>query len=239
MLHGDEASPNLALACWLSYATRARVLWTRDPYLRAWNDSKLALSTTGQLWVSLLARVVYNVVYGPWEGCAWWEKMCAQTRDTAAMLPVDGPVWSAFYPLVCDDRGLEPLGTLEHRTQVLQDLCVDLQQAKLPRMAMNRWFSYVGCVHKHAPVWHGRLLMALLIGMRTGVYRDHLEFPLWTGTAAPRHVPLDDAESSGEEADRAGAAQVVGQAAGSAARVDDAAHSPGCRRAGSQEDMTR
>ena len=61
VLHMDEASVNLSAFCFLAFRKRLRVLFTRDPFHRAWNDAKLALSSTNQFWVTLLCRVVMNV----------------------------------------------------------------------------------------------------------------------------------------------------------------------------------
>ena len=73
VLHGDEASPNLSMACWLMYKAKVRCIWMRDIYHRAWNDVSITLRRAGLWWVVLLGRVVFNLPYGPWDGCAFWE----------------------------------------------------------------------------------------------------------------------------------------------------------------------
>eukprot|EP00974_Lingulodinium_polyedra_P026116 2521728-Lingulodinium_polyedra.AAC.1 len=70
VLHMDEAGTNVAMACWLQYSAKLRVMFTRDPFHRCWNDCKNALAQSGQYWAVLLCRVVFNLAYGPWDGCA-------------------------------------------------------------------------------------------------------------------------------------------------------------------------
>ena len=185
VLHTDEASTNVAMACWLLCKSGLRVMYTRDPFHRAWNDCKNSLIQAGQYWVALLCRVVFNLPYGPYDGRAWWEKLSQQANDMEGILPVGGPIWREFYPLVCKDHGCFPPswapGHMQAMLQVVASTCAG---AKGGRMAMNRWFGYLQCIPQHQNHWHSRCLLVLLIGMRAGLYRDHLEFALWGGPTA-------------------------------------------------------
>ena len=107
--------------------------------------------------------------------------MVQQCEDLPKLVPVTGPIWRAFYPLVCRDHGVTPTYEAGHMAAMLQVAADCCSGSKKPRMAMNRWFGYVNCIAEHHDVWHSRCLLVLLIGMRLGIYRDHLEFPLWGG----------------------------------------------------------
>ena len=174
----------------------------------------MAISSASQFWAVLLARVVFNLAYGPWEGSSWWEKLQGSAVETARLLPVDGPIWAEFYPRVCRGWGEVPTWTKAHKEYVLRKACDEGSQSKLGRMAMNRWFSYVKCVPEHLPQWHSRLLFILMIGIRLGVYRDHSEFPLWGGLAASKTLPSDDGEAVEEAEEKAVAMAEVSKSRG-------------------------
>ena len=226
VLHMDEASSNMSAVSWMAYKAGLRVMCLSDPFHRCWNDCKLALLRSGQYWVVLLARVVFNLPYGPWEGCAWFEKLKSSAAGSLQLLPVDGPIWKAFYPLVASDRNKAVAGTRLHKEAVLREAATDSVSCKGPKMALNRWFGYVECIRPHLKDWNARLLWVLLVGMRLGLYRDHKEFPLWGGPAACKAVPVDDDECFAE---REAAAEVVAEAgkdAGAEAAKPEPEHGP-------------
>ena len=66
----DEGSPNVALAQWLQYRARLRVICLRDPFLREWNDVTNALRAVGLWDTVLLSTVCFNLPHGPWNGQA-------------------------------------------------------------------------------------------------------------------------------------------------------------------------
>ena len=216
VLHMDEASTNVTMVYWMQYAAGLRVLFTRDPFHRYWNDAKAALVQVGQYWAVLLCRVVFNLPYGPWDGKAWWEKMVQQVGDMVFLLPVDGPIWGELYPRVCLDHGETPTWTHQHKAAILQRAAFECTKAKLERMAINRWLSYVSCSPKHLPQWHSRCLLALMIGMRDGTYRDRKEFALWEGPAASKRVPQEEGEQE-EAEDREFAGAIVADTTAAAA----------------------
>ena len=114
-LHTDEASSNISMACYLLYKLKARVLFTRDPHHRYWNDAKAALVATRQYWIVILARVVLRLPYGPWEGHGWWQKLTEQAEDSANTLQVNSSIWGEFYPMIVQISALHQLGTFGTR----------------------------------------------------------------------------------------------------------------------------
>ena len=138
VLHLDEAAPNVSMVGWMLFAKKLRIMFTRDPFHRCWNDVKLALMASGQFWAVLLCRVVFNLPYGPWEGCAWYEKLKAAAADLVDALPLDGPIWEEFYPLICRDFGELALGTPAHKAKIFKQALKEGARAKFERVVLNR-----------------------------------------------------------------------------------------------------
>ena len=86
VLHYDEASPNLAMGQWMLYKGLLRIVLLRDVFHREWNDCGLALRSVGLWHVVLLTALVHNLTYGPWDGSAWFNKLCRVHMLLAAIL---------------------------------------------------------------------------------------------------------------------------------------------------------
>ena len=71
----DEGSSQYALMWWLSYHIGLRFIPIRDVYHREWNDCKNAIMKAGLSWVIQATNLLYNLAYGPWEGCAWFNEL--------------------------------------------------------------------------------------------------------------------------------------------------------------------
>eukprot|EP00974_Lingulodinium_polyedra_P021599 2085921-Lingulodinium_polyedra.AAC.1 len=108
------------MMCGLLYEAGVRACFTRDPFHRCWNDCKLALQSTGLWWAVLLARVVFNLPYGPWDGSAWFEDLQTSAADAMHLIPPAGPVWAHVYPLVCQDLNRPAQGALQRKQEVLE-----------------------------------------------------------------------------------------------------------------------
>ena len=87
----DEASTNMAMAMWLQYKVRLRMIFIRDVFHREWNDVSLAVKHTGLWWVVLLSSLAFNLPFGPWDGSGWWEQRKEGARDLLANAPHGGP----------------------------------------------------------------------------------------------------------------------------------------------------
>ena len=51
----------------------------------------------------------------PWEGDAFWEKLCDSAQDLTKLLPISGPIWNYFYPLISKEMGQPPTWTDAHK----------------------------------------------------------------------------------------------------------------------------
>ena len=92
----DEASTNMAMAMWLQYKVRLRMIFIRDVFHREWNDVSLAVKHTGLWWVVLLSSLAFNLPFGPWDGSGWWEQLKEGARDLLANAPHGGPLFDAL-----------------------------------------------------------------------------------------------------------------------------------------------
>ena len=92
----DEASVQFTLQWWLQYKMNMRVLCIRDPLHREWNDLKLAVSRTSLWWVITTTMLLYNLAYGPWEGCTWFQQMCEGIENLLETATPSDPLFEAL-----------------------------------------------------------------------------------------------------------------------------------------------
>ena len=198
----DEASTNMAMAMWLQYKVRLRMIFIRDVFHREWNDVSLAVRHTGLWWVVLLSSLAFNLPFGPWDGSGWWEQLKEGARDLLANAPHGGPLFDALYSALCKDRREEALGYLEHTRAVLTEaLGSNAFCAKGEKVALRRWFSFFKAAQVHDASWHSRLLAVVYIGIKSGVYRDCWDCPFLGGVSTdPWRRP--ETEEPAEEEER-------------------------------------
>eukprot|EP00974_Lingulodinium_polyedra_P111027 10738955-Lingulodinium_polyedra.AAC.1 len=181
----DEGSPGYAGVWHLRYHLRARLFILRDVYHREWNDVKMALGQAGLWWVVLLTSLTFNLCFGPWEGCAWFEKLVSAAVQYFALERVSNPLFQALYPAICRDKGLPEVGGVDHQQAILDEVASsEAWEKKGPHVANKRWFSWCQAHTFHDSVWHSRLLVLLSLGIQLGIYKHHSEVPLWGGPAA-------------------------------------------------------
>ena len=68
-----------------------------DFFHRWWNCLNAAMALAGLTPVFYAAVMIYNIGYGPWESCAWWNAMLATGQEVASTMNVDGPLIMAFW----------------------------------------------------------------------------------------------------------------------------------------------
>ena len=170
----DEGSPGFAMVWFLLYKTKARVLSLRDPFHRFWNDVCAALKGCGLWWPVLLTTVAFNFTHGPWAGAAWWEKLVGGAREYFQLEDVDSPLFSSFYAAICRDKGLPAVGTTSHKAKTLAEAGADRSlQAKGAKVALRRWFGWVGAATSHDAGWHTRLLVLYFVALRLKLYKKN------------------------------------------------------------------
>ena len=64
----DKGCPGYAINWYLMYACSLMLVTLRNIFRREWDDVTNAIKTSGMWFAVLLASVVYNVHYGPWDG---------------------------------------------------------------------------------------------------------------------------------------------------------------------------
>lgn len=176
----DEGSPGFALSWYLLFHCKARYLPIRDPLHREWNDLKGALRQAGVWWVVLWTSIVYNLNYGPWEGQGWWQKQVEAGEEYLAKAGPQDPLLEQLYPAICADRGIEAVGTPEHKEALLEELLASsLFQRKGPRVALRRWFSWNLAATSHDRTWHLRLLTIMGLGIEVGEYTSKADLPIF------------------------------------------------------------
>jgi hypothetical protein len=78
-----------------------------DFFHRWWNCLKTAQAKAGLTPLFYAAVMIYNLGYGPWETCVWWQQMLSQMSDLASGLEDDSPLLLAFWRQILVDRRLD------------------------------------------------------------------------------------------------------------------------------------
>eukprot|EP00974_Lingulodinium_polyedra_P027046 2609131-Lingulodinium_polyedra.AAC.1 len=118
----DEGSVGYSAMWYSMFFLRARLCMVRDIFHREWNDCKWAIAQAGLWHTVLLTSLVMNLCFGPWEGSGWFEKIKGSAADLLAKEGARGPLFSALYPSLCHDLGVEAEGTWAHKQTLLQQL---------------------------------------------------------------------------------------------------------------------
>eukprot|EP00974_Lingulodinium_polyedra_P037794 3624803-Lingulodinium_polyedra.AAC.1 len=63
------------------------------------------MKAAGLWWAVLLATLVANLCYGPWNGAGWYEKLCGSAQEYLVVEAPHNPLFSWLYPRVCKDTG--------------------------------------------------------------------------------------------------------------------------------------
>ena len=142
-----------------------------------------------ELWhVVILTTAVLNLPFGPWNGSAWFHKVYQAAleliaRDSAGA----GTLFNFLYARICADRGEAPRGTTAHRACIVQSLThSELFESKGEKVALRRWFAWMGAWADKDNQWHGLLLVLVFVGVAQGVYKDVASSPLVAGPGAPK-----------------------------------------------------
>ena len=118
--------------------------------------------------------------YGPWDGKAWFRKMQTMGAELCVSIGPSHPLFLALYEPICQDMGIEPIGTIEHRAMIWERVCSgDAFTTKGERVSLRRWFSWLSAADEYLKHWHSRLLLLTSIGQALDVYKHYTDVPLW------------------------------------------------------------
>ena len=112
-------------------------------------------------------------------GAAWFEKMKQGAESMINLDAYKGPLSNSLYEEICRDQGKPIVDTPEHKQLTLKDLITNkVLGKKHDKVAMRRWFSWIGAAFSHLPSWHSKLLVIMHIGVRMKVYPTCASLPL-------------------------------------------------------------
>lgn len=219
ILQEDEGSVGYSLHWYLLYQQRLRFVHFRDIYHREWNDVKLAIKSCGLWWAVLLSSVALNIHWGPWLTQAWFQKHKEGADEFFRKCTPADPLFLHFYEELAREQGIEPDHTFDQKASLLKELhASDLFENKGPKVAINRWFSWMQAAREFDPKWTLHLLVSLVVGLETGVYRKRQQCPgLRRPTSQQQGPKKDEEEGDAEEAKKAVAA-AAGAATGGGGR---------------------
>lgn len=136
-----------------------------------WNDCKVALGKAGFWEVILLSSILFNVCFGPWEGCKWWRtcQECA-VEYFQKVGNASGPLFLSQIGKIATERGeahrVMDDGYAEQLWAEMQEL--QAMRWKGPKMALCRWFSWHGCFRFWRTCWSMRALVMMYWGLNMG-----------------------------------------------------------------------
>jgi len=132
--------------------------------------------------IVLLSTVLYNLSHGPWDGSAWFRKLREGASEYWSKAEAGDPLLEVLYESLCLDFQEEAVGTPEHKLQVLnQAVDSNVVRKKGEKVALRRWFSWIGASRAHDKLWHARLLFISAIGFSLGFWRSKEEYPWFAG----------------------------------------------------------
>ena len=57
------------------------------------------------------------------------------------------------------------------------------------KVALRRWFSWIGASRAHDKLWHARLQIISAIGFSLDLWRSKVEFPWFAGPSGGKPAP--------------------------------------------------
>lgn len=141
-----------------------------DPMHRVHNDINLGISNAGLKPVVLLCTILFNLSWGPWASCGWFEKI---KEEAAAYWATSGPEDPIFQHLLhrikVHSSDWSEAMDLESDDATCSSLCESsFLLRKGPKVLLSRWASWLKCMREWAPQWHKRLLLLLVYGISHG-----------------------------------------------------------------------
>ena len=169
----------------------------------------------------LLSTVLYNLSHGPWDGSAWFRKLREGASEYWSKAEAGDPLPEVLYESLCLDFQEEAVGTPERKLQVL-NRAVDsnVVRKKGEKVALRRWFSWIGASRAHDKLWHARLLFISAIGFSLGFWRSKEEYPWFAGPSGGK--PATEKKEAATEKEEAAAAAQDTQPEKAAPAADDA-----------------
>ena len=144
-----------------------------DPSHRIANNLELALKHSGQWLYALTMSLVYNLHWGPWNGCRWQHEAKAAVRDLCAVFKAGDALGRWAGPKILDDWGE---GHRIHEDGIMEEVWNRLPttrtfQCRLKKCSLTRWMGWLDAAADHDSGWHSRAVVYCFMGLSHGWLR--------------------------------------------------------------------
>jgi hypothetical protein len=119
-----------------------------DWFHRCWNDCGWAVRASGLHNVFVQSLLIYNVSYGPWKSCAWYQSLVEVAADLSKVLDENSIELLRLWECILVDKGLHtsasddvagPAARKAFVEQLQLNKCFTVKGSKC---ATSRWFSW-------------------------------------------------------------------------------------------------
>merc|ERR1712110_211102 len=103
-IHADQDSANFCASYAAPYHFVLYTWWFWDQFHRVHNDIYDAIGDIKMKAVVLLATILFNLSWGPWTGCAWFEVMKEQVLSFVTIGDENNAVFNYHYDDMATDQ---------------------------------------------------------------------------------------------------------------------------------------
>ena len=117
----------------------------------------------------LLTTMVYNHMFGPWLGAAFWGQLLEVVEEYLDVLTLDDPLLQHLSSFIAEERGEIDLTNAAY-PQVIKDLSKECATTwgKGSRTKLCVWNSWCTVAQEWDTCWYTRQLVMLFIGINAG-----------------------------------------------------------------------
>jgi hypothetical protein len=161
----DQEQKQWCGAFFLTNVLDGLFFWIHGPVHRRCNDADRGLARAGKFSTWLLRLFEANVLFGPWNGAAWFRVLQAVATEAAMMMTADDPLLMFLWHRICDDhKWVDPKDTdRDARVRFIASLpqC-PVVVAKPTKCAASKFLSVLTHIRKTDAYFHTKLLLAIL-----------------------------------------------------------------------------
>lgn len=197
----DQGSQNFCVSWFLTYHLGCSYVYLPDPHHRVANDLRGALRSC-HLWGMILkTTLAANFVWGPWQGCGFWNQLQDIVEDFGDLMAAQPALWESYWPRIAADLGLET-GDAAAKAELPAHLRqLGLLRSKGTKVGQCRWFSWNHWfTEKGSREWHVRALVLICLCRMKGwsVRAGRSKPEVAPGEGADAVVPIACAGAGGE-----------------------------------------
>lgn len=141
-----------------------------DGLHRVHNDIYLGISASGNKPVVLLCTILFNLSWGPWASCSWFEQLKEEASAYWSTASSSDPIFQHLRERIRRHSGdCSEAADFQTDEETFSALCESsFLLRKGSKVLLSRWGSWLKCMRSWAPQWHKRLLLLWVYGITHG-----------------------------------------------------------------------